>query len=498
MSLGTELLSRVVGYSIEGGDFATSSPNLPQRIAVLAEANSANQSGLDTTGKQITSAKQAGALYGYGSPIHRIISLLFPVSGSGIGGIPVVVYPQEEAAGATTKTVTITASGVATGNGTHTLVIAGRRGLDGVFYDININTGDDAAAIAAKIEDAVNAVLGAPVIAAADPYLCELESKWAGATADFSVTVDTNGNSLGITYTPATTQAASGTPTIADALAQFGNQWVTLVVNSYGTVANTLTALEEFNGNPNTGSGRYSAAAFKPLVALTGSVADDPTTITDARLNECTIAICPAPGSAAFQFEAAANVALLQARKAQDTPHLDIIGMDYPDMPVPASIGSMASYTNRDAFVKKGCSTVDLVAGKYQVQDFVTTYHPVGETPPQFRYVRDVFVDLNVAFGYAIIVAQNVAGKAIAADRDTVAVNNVIKPKDFKALIYNYYDDLAARALITEVDFSQAGTTVVISTTNPNRFNVRLRYKRSGIARIVDTIAQAGFSFGTL
>jgi hypothetical protein len=58
------------------------------RIAILAEANTANQSGLETDGTEITTAQAAGELYGYGSPIYHIMRILRPISGGGIGGSP--------------------------------------------------------------------------------------------------------------------------------------------------------------------------------------------------------------------------------------------------------------------------------------------------------------------------------------------------------------------------------------------------------------------------
>jgi hypothetical protein len=39
---------------------------------------------------------------------------------------------------------------------------------------------------------------------------------------------------------------------------------------------------------------------------------------------------------------------------------------------------------------------------------------------------------------------------------------------------------------------------VAISTTNPDRLETFFRYKRSGVARISSTVAEAGFNFGTL
>jgi phage tail sheath gpL-like len=500
-AVGAERISKIVGYKITKGNFSQSTPNLPQRIAIFAEANEVNQGTLDTNGREITSAQQAGQLYGFGSPAYNIMRILRPLSGGGVGGVPTIVYAQAKAVGATSKILKITPTGTATGNGTHTLVIAGRQGIDGVFYDVNIEEGDNAAVITGKIEDAVNAVLGAPVIAISYDYDVRLESKWKGLTAnDLSVTVETNDNDLGITYAVVSQQSGSGTPSISAALAQFGNDWNTIVINSYGTHSGTMDTLEAFNGipDPDSPTGRYSGIIMKPFIALTGSVADNPSGVTDARLEDVTIAICPAPLSAGLAMEAAANMAFLYARQAQDSPHLDVSGMSYPDMPVPTNIGSMADYENRDAFVKKGCSTVILNAGRYEVQDFVTTYHPLGETPPQFRYVRNLNIDFNVRYGYYLLELINVVDHAIANDNDTVSATKVVKPKQWRGILDAYADDLASRALIVESTFMQDSIEVTLSTTNPDRMETFFRYKRSGFSRIASTTAEAGFNFGTV
>jgi len=88
-AVGTERISKVVGYKITKGNFATTSSNLPQRIALLGEANDANQLTLDTDPFEITSAQQAGERYGYGSPLYLMARILFPVQGGGVGGVPV-------------------------------------------------------------------------------------------------------------------------------------------------------------------------------------------------------------------------------------------------------------------------------------------------------------------------------------------------------------------------------------------------------------------------
>lgn len=500
-AIGLDRVSRVLGYILKKGNFQSSSPNLPQSIAIIAEANTANQGSLDLDAKEITSAKQAGELYGYGSPIHMIMRILRPFSSEGVGGIPTTVYPQAQAPGASEKVLRLVVSGSPTGNGTHYIKIAGRDGIDGQLYAIAITTDDTATTIHQKIEDAVNNVLGSPMTAQSYDYDVDFTSKWKGASAEgLSVSAETGDDALGLTYTFSNIKTGAGTPSIDAALAQFLNIWHTVVLNSYGTVTAIMNALEEFNGIPLdiNPTGRYAGTRWKPFIAVTGTVADDPSSITDTRDEDVTIALAPAPGSAGMQFEAAANMVRLFVLTAQNNPHLDVAGQYYPDMPVPVSIGSMADFENRDLFVKKGCSTVDQVSGKYQVQDFVTTYHPDGEVPPQFRFCRNLMIDMNVRYGYFLLEQTHVVDHALVSDSDVVAVQNVIKPKMWKAVLSNYANDLSVRGLTVQPDFMIDSLEVGINASNPDRFETEFKYKRSGFVRQSATTATAGFNFGTL
>lgn len=500
-AVNLSLVSKVTGYKI--GRLAQNvTQNLPMRIAIIGEANTANQLTLDTNATEITSAKQAGLLYGFGSPIYHVMRILRPVSGEGVSGIPTVVYAQAEPGGAAARIIEIASLGTATANATHTVVISGRDQIDGQAYNYNVEVGDTSAEISLKIENAINAVLGSPVLATSTAYEATLTSKWKGDTAnELVVTVETNGNDAGLTYTVTGTQAASGTPSIAGALNQFGEIWNTIVINCYGDNSKVLDALEAFNGvpDPDAPTGRFSSTIMKPFFALFGSTEDDPTSITDSRKAEVTNVLCPAPQSSGFGFEAAANAGLLLAVQAQNTPHTDISGKSYPDMPVPTNgdIGSMSAYVNRDAFVKKGASTVEFANDKYRVCDFVTTYHPDGEIPVQFRYVRNLVIDLNVFYGYYLLEQLNVVDKVIAGDDAIVSVTGVIKPKSWKQILSSYFNELEQRALITDNAFSKESLVVGISTSNPDRLETSFRYKRSSFGRISSTTAEAGFNLGT-
>lgn len=502
-AIGLELLSEVVGYKITKGNFQEVTPNLPQAILMIGEANTANQATLEDARFQIISAKQAGDKCGYGSPIYLAARILFPpLGGGGIGGIPVWVHPQAEEGGATAKVLEISPTGVATDNGTHYVIVAGRNGMEAEVYAINIIEGDTTGDITGKITDALSKILGCPFTAVDDDYVNTLTSKWKGLTADeLQVRVDTKGNDLGITYAVSSIQSGSGTPSIANAMNALGNEWIPLVLNGYGPNATTVVeALEAKNGipDPNNPTGRYTGIIMKPFIALTGDLSDDPTPFSNAaaRKAQVTIALCPAPNSEGLSIEAAANAAVLFGRLSQDKPHLDISGQSYPDMPTPDDIGSMSDYLTRDQFLKKGSSTVDLNAGKFVVKDFVTTYHPDGEVPPQFRYCRNLMLDFNIRFRYLLLEQIHVVNKAIAADDDDVDAEDVIKPKQWLALLSDAGTDWAKEALITDIPFFQKNIKVGLSQSNPDRINTAFKYKRTGFSRQSSTTAEAGFNFG--
>lgn len=498
-AVGSGRISRVVGYKITKGDFSNVTPNLPQRIAILGEVNTTNQATVAfDEPREILSAQEAGQIYGYGSPIHMAMRILRPQAG-GVGGIPTIVYPQEEASGAVANEQTITVTGTADANTTHNVVIGGRAILDGDSYAVNVEDGDTSTDVATKIADAVNGVLGSPFTAVAAADVVTLTAKFAGLTSqDLTVQVITGDEDAALTYAIAETAAGSGTPTVTSALNNFGDDWNTIVLNTYGLETSVLDELEAFNGIPDATNptGRFAGIVMKPFVAVTGSVADEDTTITDARLNNVTIAVAPAPLSKGHPLEAAANMTVLFSKVSQNTPNLDVAGKVYADMPTPTSIGTMAVYNNRDAYVKKGNSTVSLSTGRYKIEDFVTTYHPVGELPPQFRYPRNLMLDFNVKFGYRILEEENVVDHSISNDEDAVEASKVVKPKQWTAILNQYAEDLARRALIADAAFMQDSIDVSISTINPDRFETFFRYKRTGFARISSTTAEAGFNFG--
>jgi len=504
-AVGGERLSRILGYAIEPEDFRLDSPNLPQRIAILAEANSDNQDYADNKPYQLISQKNAGDRYGYGSPIHQIMRILKPTSGEGVGGIPIFAYPQAQEALAVAEMQEITVSNNATGNNRHFVRINGRTSIDGESYGFDVVEDDTPTLIALKIKDAIANVLAAPCKAGVPTAgVLPCTAKWKGVTGqELTIDIDTNGDAVGVLYAVAQDTAGAGLETIDDALAEFQQDWNTLVINSYG--ATYFDELEAFNGKPDPTSptGRYAGILFKPFMALWGSKEATAATLaaitnTDTRKVNLTNALAPAPNSEGFTWEAAANGCYLAANVFQNTPHLDVSGRSYPAMPVPVDglIGDMSDYDQRDFLVKNGASTVTLEGGAYKFQDFVTTYHPVGENPAQFRYPRVINIHFNFKYGYRLLELQNVIDHTILENDQPSDVGTTIKPKQWKGILFDYFDDLAKRALISDPDFSKDNTQVGTDGTNPDRLNTTTKYKSTPIVRIASSTISVGFAFG--
>jgi len=499
-SVSQNRIAAAVGYMLTSGNFNTTTDNLPQRINILGEANHANQGALVAdTPAQITSATQAATLYGAGSPIHAVCRILFPINGGGTN-VPVYAYPQAEADSAAARIQTITVTGPATAGGTHYVNVGGRNNVDGAYYQVNIASADTATAVATKIKNAINAVAGSPVTATSSGAVVTVTTKWYGLTAEtLGLTMDASlAPSTSLTYTVAETQAGVGTPSVTNALTLFGSEWGTQIINCYGENATVCTALEAANGFPaqSGGTGRFAGITFKPFVALTGSVDDDPTSFTSPRSAQCTIAICPAPLSPAQHYEAAANMAVLSGNTWANDPKDDVYGQVYPDMPLPpaGTVPAMMNYNIRDTYVQAGCSTIIIEQNQWKVQQFVTTFFD-GTLTPAYRFARNLMIDFNIAYGLKLIEITNVQGATICKDSDNVNAAKIIKPKQLKGLIFDYIDQIVTKAWIADDTFSKNSVTVIINPSNNNRLDNTWSYKRTGTAYILATTVAAGSNF---
>lgn len=488
-------VSTVLGYELKKGTAGVTGGYLPRRIAVIGEANTANQVGLKTK-LQFTSADEVAVECGYGSPLHLAAKKLR--GQRDVGGIPTFVFPLPEAGGGVAQEWDVTVTGnPASKNATQFIIIAG------VSVAFTVLTTDDADAIVGKIKDAINAIIDLPVTGGTVALSAlPITVKWVGQTSA-DVSIEFAGEDVGLTFAAAETAAGAGEVLPTNALSLFGSEWFTETVNCLGSTTTILDAYEAFNGNSTDKTGRYNAESWKPFICFTGTIEDDKDNlaiITDGRKLEQTNVVIPAPKSLSLPLEIAAVACAVYAPLVEFDPKSDALDHVLTGIvpPQDLAVGDLDVYDNRDFVVKVGCSTVELVDGNYIIKDLVTTYHPDGEIPPQFRWVRNLAgIDFNVAYRALFIDETFIKGKTILPDSNPSTDQNVIKPKDAKGLMINkLFVPFANEGIFSQSKYSIDNCDVQINGTNPDRLDFVTPYKRSGFARITSTTAIANFEFG--
>lgn len=482
-------VARVVGIetiykNLRNGSIAI----LPQRIAVIGQG--ATSAIFSTTKQQVTSANQAGNLFGYGSPVHLAVKQLLPVNGDGVGTIPVTVYPLVDASTGVAATGKITPTGTATTSGAFRVLISGVRSEQFV-----ITTGMTLADAATRIATAINSVLDMPVTAVVASNEVNLTSKWKGVSAnDINVQV-VGATDTGITF--AITQLSGGlvNPSIAPATSQIVSVWETLVLNCFNPEdTDVLNDLYDF------GTGRWDPQVRKPLVAFVGNTAEtvnDATLVTDARKTDRVNCQLVSPGATELPLMVAARQLARIAVQANENPPCDYGSLQANGL-TPGADGVQWDYTNRDLAVKRGSSTIEVRDGVVTLSDVVTFYHPTGDDVPAYRYVCDIVKLQNIIFNLNLIFANSEWDGAPLIPDDQPTVNSrAKKPKMAVAAISAMVGNLALEAIISDPEFTKKNTFAQISSTNPKRLDISMTVKLSGNTNILSVDFNFGFFFGS-
>lgn len=482
-------VARVVGIKTEfvnlrGGNVV----NLPQRIAVFGQGNSAATYSTDKY--RVTSATQAAERYGFGSPIHLAVKQLLPSNGDGVGTIPVTIYPLEDGVAAITAAGDITPSGAVTKAGVARVVVNNESS-----QAFAINVGDSVADLVTAITAAINAILDLPIIATDNSTEVSIASKWAGPSGnDLNIAIE-GGEDTGVTF--AITQPTGGAvnPDISGALAQMGNVWETMLLNCLD-IADTAI-LDDFQTE---GEGRWGALVRKPFICFTGNTEADintAITVSDARKTDRINAQLVAPGSLDLPLVVAARQLARIAPLAQNNPPHDY-GSRTADGLTPGSDSQQWNYLQRDLAVKGGSSTIEVKDGVVNLSDIVTFYHPSGDPTPAYRYVVDIVKVTNILFNIDLRFAvPEWDGAPLIPDDQATTNRSAKKPKMAVAAMASLIDQLALGAFISDPDFAKDNTLAAINDQNPKRLDVATTMKISGNTNIISVDFNWGFFFGT-
>lgn len=487
-------VARVVGIDTKFKDLrAGNIIFLPQRIAVFAQGATAVT--YSTTKRQVTSAAEAGTVYGFGSPAHLAVRELLPVNGDGVGTIPVTVYPLVDHGSG------VAAAGDILPGGTATKATSFRVRIGGVMSaQFTVAAGAVVAAtVISAMLTAINGVLEMPVIASNGTTDVNIVAKWKGPTGNNILIEMLAGDGgpvvlNGVTFGLTQPTGGLNDPSITTALAQMGNVWESMVLNCVGQATAVLDEFQAF------GEGRWGELVRKPLIVFSGSTAASvgtATTIPAARTTDRVNSQLVAPGSPNIPFVVAARQLARIAKLANGNPPHDY-GSQRATGLIPGTDGQQWDYAARDQAVKAGSSTIEVRDGVVTLSDVVTFYHPTGEEPPAYRYVVDIVKLQNSIFNLDLQFANDEwDGAPLIPDEQPTVNPTAKKPKMAVALAGAIVDSLGDHAIISDPATAKKTIAASINSGNPKRLDMTLTVQLSGNTNIVSVVLNFGFFFGT-
>jgi len=519
MSINATSLAAGVGASVENVQFASSAQNLPRKTLIIGTHLPSASGVVENTPLRVLSPEDAGARFGFGSMLERLVAQSF----AGSGGVETWVSPQAEASGAAAAAGSIDFTGSASVlAGTLSLYIAAN------LVPVNLTAAMTAAQIATAVAAAINAVPWVHVTAAVDGTTAgkvDLTAKSKGPWGN-GVTLALNlgfGQALPGGATVAVTAMSGGTgiPSIADALNGLGtgddanDQWFTDVCHGYGLDTGTLDAISTYVGVGNAATGLYSNTVSRPFRVPTGDTGAGSggfttlTTLSGNRLIDRANGIIAVPGSRSHPSEIAAVALGVMAAVNQNVVAQSYNGLQLPGIDPGVYADRWTSdYNNRDLAVKSGISPTRVIAGVVYLQNVVTFYRPVNVPVSSngYRSMRNISILQNMLFNERLNFSQD-KWQGVSIVADTSAVSSTIdrqKARDIDSVI----DDLMAlayafeaKAWIYEAQFTIDRLKLSGAVTirdGANGFESVLSVILSGEGGILDTKTQFDTSLAVL
>lgn len=477
----------------------------PEKIVVIGQQSTSSATANNELYLASGNPDDAGVLFGFGSPLHRMAKKLFPKAGNGSKVetyfLPVAA-PTTSTAEVKKIAATVATSVTKTFNGYLLLKdmifeaaadVAGKvatiyhnnpakapRGTDLNSYETKsipftiikgMTAEETIEALVSALEDYVEVPFNLDSSKASDGELT-LTAKWKGSDGVFDISiVDSDGNApttakYGVSFEITETTEGAGVGTIPDdALAQIDEELgVTRVISQYATTTVLDKLKDKF-------SAWHEGLVAQYVICYSAIKAPESSTV---------------PGTWDVQTLITAGNA-----RREDSVNVQIVG-DFGKL-------RKLEYAERDKLLKAGYSNLVMKSdGSYRLMDLVTFYHPIGKTNPLYRFDRDVTVVANIAYDFMNVFRDSDEWKSIIiVSESDVTTNPAARSlKDVKAAVNTRIGLLGIAGLIANYANAQKNTEVEIDSSNPNRININPNFEITGVGRIYDITNFVGFYFG--
>lgn len=452
-----------VGVEIDSSDAAGSARVQPIRALIIGQQNAAATQTADSI-IQIFNASQAGELFGDGSLLHMQASAWF--KNNRFTEVWAGVLDDDEAATASTKTLTVT--GPASANGTIPLYINGR------LIQIGVVDGQSANSIAAAINTKLGTLSGLPCTHSVTTNVVTLTTKVKGAVSiEIDVRVGYKPSDelpAGVAIAVATGTTGATNPDLAGLIAAIANERFDIIVNPYtdtGSLGDIQTELER-RWDAMVGLDGISFSAKQGSVSTLASFGD--------ALNSQYLVLTDCDGpSAAYEWSAAlAAVVAFQIGEDVARPFttLELKGISAP------LIASRRTLEEQNALLYDGFSSYDVDSqGKVRIGRVITTYQRDihGNDDPAYLDVNTGFTLSYIRRDLRTRIQAKYPRHKLADDGTRIGAGQaVVTPKIIKGEIVSIFRDWELRGLVEDAGDFVTSLIVERDVDDRTRVNVQM------------------------
>ncbi len=436
---------------------------VPYKLLVLGQA-AEDSSAPALTPVRITSADQAGSLFGRGSMLHNMFRLIKNANGV----LETWALPVLDNAAGQKAAGKITLSGKPTASGTLYLYI------DGQAVSCAVTADEENSATATRLASAVNAESSLPVTAAAAEGVVTLTCRWAGETGnDLSAVAGLYGEEApaGLAVTCAAFTGGSGDPDIDDVIAAFGDeQWHGIVVPwaSKASFASLATELDR----------RWGPMVQKESLAFTAFRGTHGETASFGANGNSHLITCMGTGDAAPQAPylwaavyGAVALASLETDPARPLQTLELTGI------IPPPLKNRWTMEERNLLLHDGIATYMVQSGDIVAIEREVTMYQVnkwGEADPSYLDITTPATLGYIRYATKARITQKYPRHKLANDGTRYSPGQaIVTPSVIRGELLALYRELEYAGIVENFDAYKAGLLVERNKDDRNRVDVQ-------------------------
>ena len=440
----------------------TGTAAVPYKLLVLGQQN-ADATASPLTPVRITSADQAGDMFGRGSMLHNMFRLIKGANSY----LETWALPARDNSAGKKAAATVTLTGKATASGTLYLYI------DGQAVSCAVTADEELSATATRLAAAVNAKTSLPVTAAAAEGVVTLTCRWPGETGNtLSAVAGLYGEDVpaGLSVACAAFTGGSGDPDMDEVIAALGDeQWHGIVLPWTGKAGLAALGVELDR--------RWGPMVQKESITFTAFRGTHGETADFGANSNSHLITCMGTGDAAPQAPylwaavyGVVALASLETDPARPLQTLALTGI------IPPPLKDRWTMEERNLLLHDGIATSMVQAGDIVAIEREVTMYQVnkwGEADPSYLDVTTPATLGYIRYATKSRITQKYPRHKLASDGTRYSPGQaIVTPSVIRGELLALYRELEYAGIVENFDAYKADLIVERNASDRNRVDV--------------------------